>query len=46
MRTLRVNETKVTPRNAFIANGYELQSEKKSKKEEKTLFRDCGGFLT
>ena len=40
MCILRVNETKVTPRKAFLDNAYELESEKESKKEERTIFRD------
>ena len=41
MPFLKANETKVTSRNAFIDNGYELQSEKELKKDERALFRDC-----
>ena len=38
MRTLRVNETKVTSRNAFIDNFFALESEKEPKNDEKSLF--------
>ena len=31
MRALRVNESKLTSRNAFIANFFALESEKESK---------------
>ena len=34
VHTLRVNKTKSTPRNAFIANVYELKSENKSNKDK------------
>ena len=42
---LRVNEIKVTSRNAFIVNFCALKSEKKSKNVEKTLFRDFPRIL-
>ena len=35
---LRVNEAKVTWRNAFIDNRFALESEKESKNDKKTLF--------
>ena len=40
MHALRVNETKVTWRNAFADNYFALKSEKESKSNEKTLFSD------
>ena len=40
LRALRVNETKVTSRNAFIDNLLALESEKGSKNDERTLFWD------
>ena len=40
MRAVRVNETKLTPRNAFIVNLLALQSENKSKYDQNTLFWD------
>ena len=40
MHALRVNETKVTSRNAFIVNLFALESEKE-KNEERTFFQDC-----
>ena len=40
MRALRVNETKVTSRNAFIDNIFALESEKESRNDERTLFGD------
>ena len=40
MRALRVNETKLTSRNAFIVNIFALESEKEPKNDEKTLFWD------
>ena len=45
MRGLRVNQTKVTLKNAFIVNFFALKSEKKSKNEERTLFRDSPRIL-
>ena len=39
VRALRVNETKVTLRNAFIGNLFALKSEKESKNDERTLSR-------
>ena len=36
-----VNETKVTSRNSFIVNPFELESEKESKSKKRALFRDC-----
>ena len=38
VRTLRVNEIKVTSTNGFIDNLFPLESEKESKKDEGTLF--------
>ena len=38
VRAQRVNETKVTSRNAFIDNFFALESEKESKDDERTLF--------
>ena len=38
MHALRVNETKVTSRNAFIVNLFALESEKGSTNEERTPF--------
>ena len=38
VRTLRVNETKVTSRNAFIEKLFVLECEKESKNDERTLF--------
>ena len=46
MRTLKVNETKVTSPNAFIDNIFALESEKESKKEERILYLDHTGLLT
>ena len=40
-----VNETIVTSRNAFIDKLFELESEKGSEEDEKTLFRDCPQIL-
>ena len=42
MRAVRVNETKVTSRNAFLVNPFALVSEKESKNDndEKTLVQD------
>ena len=45
MRALRVNETKVTLRNAFIDNIFALESEKQSKNDERTLFGDYPKIL-
>ena len=39
--TFKFNETKVTLGNVFIVNCFALNSEKKSKNEKSTLFRDC-----
>ena len=41
MRTLRVNETNVTSRKAFIDNLFALESEKESKNDKRTFFGDC-----
>ena len=38
MRALRVNKTKVTSRNAVIDNDFALESNKKSKNNERFLF--------
>ena len=38
LRALRVNETKVTLRNAFIDNLFALKNEKESKINERNLF--------
>ena len=38
VRALRVNETKVTLRNAFTDNLFALENEKESKNHERTLF--------
>ena len=38
MRSLRVNETKFTLRNAFILDLFVLRGEKESKYNERTLF--------
>ena len=38
MRSLRVNETKLAFRNAFISDHFALGGEKESKFDEKTLF--------
>ena len=40
-----VNEAKLTSRNAFIDKLFELESEKGSKDDERTLFRDCPQIL-
>ena len=40
MHSLRVNETKVTLRNAFISDHFALGGEKESKFDERTLFWD------
>ena len=40
MRALRVNKTKVTSRNTFIDKLFALESERESKNDEKSLFRD------
>ena len=40
MRTLRVNETKFTPRNAFILRLFALGGEKESKYDQRTYFWD------
>ena len=45
MRALRVNETKVISRNAFIDNLFALEREKESKNDERTLFRDFPRIL-
>ena len=45
MRAVRVNETKVISRNAFIDNLFPLKSEKETKNDETTLFRDCPRML-
>ena len=45
MRAVRVNETKVISRNAFIDNLFLLKSEKETKNHEATLFRDCPRML-
>ena len=45
VRALRVNETKVTSRNAFIDNLSALESEKESKNGERTLFWGCPRIL-
>ena len=45
MRALRVNETKVTLRNAFIDNIFALESEKESKNDERNLFGDYPQIL-
>ena len=37
VRALRVNESKLTSRNAFIFNFFALESEKDFKKDERTL---------
>ena len=37
-QALRVNETKVTSRNAFIDNLFGLESRRKSKNDKKTFF--------
>ena len=38
VRILRVNKTKVTWRNTFAENRFELESEKESKNDERNLF--------
>ena len=38
MQSLRVNETKLTLRNAFILDAFALGGEKESKYNESTLF--------
>ena len=45
MYALRVSETKVTTRNAFIDNIFALESEKESKNDERTLFEDYPRIL-
>ena len=45
LRALRINETKVTSKNAFIDNLFALESEKESKNDERTLFPDCPRIL-
>ena len=45
LRALRVNETKVTLRNAFIDNLFALESKKESENDERTLFQDCPRIL-
>ena len=40
MRVLRVNETKIISRNAYIDNLVALESEKDSINDERTLFGD------
>ena len=40
VHALRVNETKVTARNAFIGNLFALESKKKSKNDKRTFFGD------
>ena len=40
MRAVRVNETKLTSRNAFIVNLLALQNENKAKYDQNTLFWD------
>ena len=45
VHALRGNETKVTWRRAFIVNLFTLESEKESKNNERTLFRDCPRIL-
>ena len=41
VRTLRLNGTKVTLRNAFIDNLFALESEKELQKTERTHFSEC-----
>ena len=43
MRALRINETKVAPKNTFTDNLFTLESDKELKKDEKILIRDCPG---
>ena len=45
MRTLRVNETKVTSRNTFIDNFFALKSEEERKNDERTFFSDYPQIL-
>ena len=45
VRALRVNETKVTLRNAFIDILFALESEIESTNDKRTLFRDCPRIL-
>ena len=45
MRALRVNETRVTSRNAFIDNPFALEHEKEPKNDERTFFRDFPRIL-
>ena len=40
VRTLRVNETKVTSINNFIDNLFTIKSKKESKNDRRALFRD------
>ena len=42
---LKVNETKITSINAFIDNLFALESQKESKNDEKTVFRDFPKIL-
>ena len=37
MRALRVNQTKITSRNGFIANVFALKSDKESRNDKKTF---------
>ena len=43
--TSSINETEVTSRNAFDVNLFALESQKESKYEERTLFRDSPRIL-
>ena len=45
VHTLRVNETKVTPRNAFIDSLFALKRDKESKNDKRTLFQDYWQIL-
>ena len=45
VRVLRVNETKVTSRNALIDNHFTLKSNKETKIDERTLFSDFSWIL-
>ena len=45
MHSLRVNETKVISRSIFIDNHFALKSERESKDDGRTLFRDCVSIL-
>ena len=45
MRTPRVNETKVTSKNAFTENVFTFESEKETKNEKRNFFSDYPEIL-